>query len=102
MLECRTKRLLETPNIVSFVIARSVFVVKCAIAKFYLWFETNERRGNLPSLIHIREIFNDYEITSLRTQSRKIASGIQQCLAKFAFVTPSSKPRNDEIKYLPH
>jgi hypothetical protein len=93
------KKKLET-SISSFsVIARSVFAVKCVIAKFYLWLETNERRGNLTSLINTQEIF---KITPLQPQSREIASGMQQHLAESVLITLLTKPRNDEIKYLPH
>jgi hypothetical protein len=93
------KKKLET-SISSFsVIARSVFAVKCVIAKFYLWLETNERRGNLTSLINTQEIF---KITPLQPQSREIASGMQQHLAESVLITLLTKPRNDEIKCLPH
>ncbi len=60
-------------------------------------FERNERRGNLPSLINWREFLNGCETTSPRTQSREIASGIQQRLASLLFNTHTTKPRNDDL-----
>jgi hypothetical protein len=48
----------------------------------------DERRSNLPSLIDWREFFNRWKITSLQSQSQKIASQMQQRFALFAFLLP--------------
>jgi hypothetical protein len=52
-------------------------------------FVMNERRGNLPSLIFWREFFMACsKITFLQSQSREIASRVQQRFTLFAFLLP--------------
>jgi hypothetical protein len=74
-------------------------MVKCVSTKSFILFEVNERRGNLPSLTSPEEVFNGCKTTRLRTQSREIASGIQQRLAESAFTKSLPEPRNDEWLY---
>jgi hypothetical protein len=75
----------------SFVIARRSEPIRDEVVES---FEINSRRSNLPSLINPREVLNGYEITSFQTQSKEIASGMQQRLAKFIFASPFTMPRN--------
>jgi hypothetical protein len=64
-----------------------------------LTFEIDKRRGNLPSLNNNKELFlSDEKTTSPRTQSREIASWMQQQLAKLMFVALQTETRNDEEK----
>ena len=61
--------------------------------------KVNKRRGNLLALIQPREVFNIFCInSSLQTQCREIASGMQQRLNKFISTKHLTAPRNDEIK----
>jgi hypothetical protein len=72
-------------------------MVKCVSTKSCKHFGTDKRHGNLLSLINIQEIFNACKIISLQTQSKEIASGMQQWLAKLIVTTPHTEPRNDEL-----
>jgi hypothetical protein len=65
---CCSERNIPTP----FVIARRS---EQHVMKFIVFFEVNNRRSNLPSLIHSRELFNVYETTSLQSRARRLLRG---------------------------
>jgi hypothetical protein len=54
-------------------------------------FEVHKRRGNLPSLTNRQEFFNGYKTRSLQSQSREIASWMQQRWAELNVLHPPLK-----------
>jgi hypothetical protein len=102
MNEAMTKKESWSYNSPSFVIARSVSRIQVTVAKLGMFFAVNERvrsrakqRGNLPSLMDWRELFNGCKTASLRIRSKEIASGMQQRLAELRLKALPTEPRND-------
>jgi hypothetical protein len=62
-------------------------------------FAGSKQRSNLPSLTGSRELFSSaIKTTSLQSQSREIASWIQQRLSIFILNALSTETRNDELE----
>lgn len=81
----------------SFVIARSVLTPKQILIKLGASFATSQRRSNLPSPTNQKEFFrNSSKITHPRSQSREIASRMQQRLTLPTVSTIHAEARNDE------
>jgi hypothetical protein len=62
-------------------------------------FVENKRRGNLPSPNNWRDVFGSGKTNLPQTQSREIASWIEQPFTKLTFKITHTKTRNDELRW---